>query len=614
MSTATTTRFYQWTVSLRDPGLRERWRRIAKDFIRHHRNPLNNLLHAVATPLGVSGVLALLAVLDVRWALAAAMVYAAALWFAVPIVAWVPSVLCLSAGTAVAAWATQIDASPLWAIAAIVVGYGLQDVSHWLCGESTLQGDYTRSDATLGQKVFSFAEHCFYQLPLTALACVRVNTSPLDLLVRRKRVLPTHLDSAQAADDLRRIRDWADTQCQHATQSVHWWQESLPGEVRQSFAALAEDSQMLRSIRRHHGPAFAVRPVLRMNELYVTGPPKTSTSDTVFYTPHIDGPWAVWPCSSVYRCMLAASENPLVTTHFPMDGAGEKQTAHRLETGHAVAFDFNRELHYITRKPAAEYLAESGDAVDSGADQAIPTRVNLKLHFVAYPKKLPWLGQTLAAATTAYDRRAREWFLETLQPKTLLEKSKAKLILGCTNLFDKVASHAGWSNVTMLIVLAAITIPFIGYWAFVFATAYVHYAIYLATMRHRGGVSYGHFVRDAIFFKAVSMTQLFVLYAISGPAWWSIAIAAAGFSISALAALRLGKLRTYYGSELGVIPGSKETRFPYGWLPHPMIAGSVIGLIGMLVATTIGQPLGWLIIGHIVCYTWVLAQEMSHPQ
>ena len=74
-------------------------------------------------------------------------------------------------------------------------------------------------------------------------------------------------------------------------------------------------------IRRFHGTGYKVHPVLGMNELYVTGPPKQSTSDTVFYMGHVDGPWSVFPGARLYRCMVAASENAEVTTHFPMIGA-----------------------------------------------------------------------------------------------------------------------------------------------------------------------------------------------------------------------------------------------------------------------------------------------------
>ncbi|KAH8048474.1 phospholipid methyltransferase [Aureococcus anophagefferens] len=88
-----------------------------------------------------------------------------------------------------------------------------------------------------------------------------------------------------------------------------------------------------------------------MNELYVSAPVKrdeaAKTSDDVFFTEHVDGPYCFFPFASVFRCIVALDANvPGYETHFP--------NAHRsvaAEHGDILAFDFHRESHYITMKP-----------------------------------------------------------------------------------------------------------------------------------------------------------------------------------------------------------------------------------------------------------------------
>eukprot|EP00968_Pinguiococcus_pyrenoidosus_P011479 scaffold923_cov256-Pinguiococcus_pyrenoidosus.AAC.56 len=58
---------------------------------------------------------------------------------------------------------------------------------------------------------------------------------------------------------------------------------------------------------------YVVEPLPGMNEVYVTGPVKKRSSDTVFYTEHIDGPWGLYPFASVYRCIVGMDDNDAVS-------------------------------------------------------------------------------------------------------------------------------------------------------------------------------------------------------------------------------------------------------------------------------------------------------------
>ena len=118
---------------------------------------------------------------------------------------------------------------------------------------------------------------------------------------------------------------------------------------------------------------YAVVPVEGMNEVYVTGPARfndVANSDNVFYTRHVDGPLSFMPFVSVYRCIVGMDWNEMVTTHFPLADVSNNACE-----GDVIGFDFNREVHYITRDE--ERAGESDDF-----------RVVLKLHYCVYPRLL----------------------------------------------------------------------------------------------------------------------------------------------------------------------------------------------------------------------------------
>ena len=76
-----------------------------------------------------------------------------------------------------------------------------------------------------------------------------------------------------------------------------------------------------------------------MNEIYVASSNAGISSDGVFYTRHVDGPFSVFPLCSVYRCVVAVNFNREIETRFP-----QLPLNLTLSSGDAVAFDYNREV------------------------------------------------------------------------------------------------------------------------------------------------------------------------------------------------------------------------------------------------------------------------------
>lgn len=567
------------------------WERIYEVFSATHLNPLNVALHTITTPLCLFGLLAVVASFSVIAAVVAAVAYGLA------VLPFVPKLVGLANTLAIAGLTMGVvEWQPGWILGVVflAVGYVGQEVAHWITREKTLQSTYMGTSRWISELTL----HTFFLLPLVLATSPRGNRIWFAPFVQRLAVIKTRLEQPEHQAALAAIRAWADREHPEITQSVHFWQNEMDGDAGSAFMKLSECENLLESLKQFHGPGYEAEPVYGMNELYVTGPVKKMTSDTVFYMPHVDGPWSVFPFATVYRCMVAASPNDRVRTHYPMMGVEyDPAPYHTLSTGDALSFDFNRELHYITR-----------------TEGTLPpcNRINLKLHFVTYPKWLRPYGRLLARMTTWYDIKARQLFLETIKPTTLWEKFKAFQVLASTRGFEWGTRFLGWTNLAYVTIIA-VAAAALGSWTFfIAATSFIHYLIYLGTIEERGPISYGHFVRDAVFYKTLAMANLaglMLAYFDPNPLSW--ALAAIGFGIAGWSAAVLGKARTYYGEELGFLEPLRIWKGPYKFLPHPMILGATIGLAGIWLNESLLQAFPWLIPVHVGFYALVLLQELT---
>ena len=116
-------------------------------------------------------------------------------------------------------------------------------------------------------------------------------------------------------------------------------------------------------------------------------------------------------------------------------------------------------------------------------------------------------------------------------------------------------------------------------------TSFVHYAVYASTYHQRTGIAFGAFKRDALLYKTLALAQAgaqFVYrFDYASPDWLALGLIGGGFGLATFSAHRLGLDRTYFGWELGEITGDYVERFPYGYIPHPMILGGILGWCGL---------------------------------
>ncbi|MCB9797837.1 MAG: hypothetical protein H6741_34590, partial [Alphaproteobacteria bacterium] len=541
-------------MSALSPNLRL-WNSTLSEFQACHRRSLNVLLHGLTTPAGVYATLVLLGVLHPAAPLALGLLFCSSLVGRLPAALWWATAG-LTGALVLAAW--LIPVGPLGALLLLVLSYGLQELAHHLTDEPTMQSGYMGRRGWRQQLVV----HTWLLLPLVLAALRRV--SPLRWLVASDRVVSAHLGDGYSSE-IERLTHWIHDQDPSTEHTTHWWRLDLPAEPLAAFDALADSDRLRQMFRGAFGQDYCVERVTGMDEVYVAGPDQHLTSDAVFYMSHIDGPVCVWPFAAVYRCVLALSPNQRISTHFPMRSVDDEGFV--LSTGDVVGFDFNRELHYIRCDDSAPHTGQ---------------RLVLKLHYLVRPRFLPRYGRLLGRVTTRYNVIARDVFLDTLTPKTLRARLGAAWVVATTRSWQELTRWVGATNLAWVLLLGLLSLALRSPLPLLIGASFVHYLIYIATFHHRDQVSYRTFVRDAVFFKLVSYAQLaFWGVALFEPDPLAILMILGGFGLSGLAAWRLGPVRTWFGAELGQLPPTRVTGFPYGRLPHPMILGAVVGLVGL---------------------------------
>lgn len=140
--------------------------------------------------------------------------------------------------------------------------------------------------------------------------------------------------------------------------------------------------------------------------------------------------------------------------------------------------------------------------------------------------------------------------------------------------------------ITSLLIISHLT----DYKIFLIGTSYIHYIQYIYIYYYHSSIDYNKFKRYVIFYKFLSLAQLYSLYISTFTSFscvynnlLSIIIIISINILSGYSAYLLGKDGCYFGIELGYICKNKNyiSKFPYGYIPHPMILSQCIALYFM---------------------------------
>ncbi|CAM9458442.1 unnamed protein product [Discosporangium mesarthrocarpum] len=631
---------------------------LSASFRAYHQNSTNVLLHLLTTPLGIFGACCLAYRSSNRSVGAVGMlaaVYVLSLADTTPLELVIAGSVIMSL---LVAFARIADLSLVWSLALVAISYVAQDAAHYITGEPTYQGSYTteHSVSSVGNAtdwLATFTEHTLYLLPLTLDAAVPFSadgtrsipylTTPewvislkfnaywiLPLIVWvvgcfaldsdsglapwqfvKRRVLTVNLDTTELRADLAAIRKWASDQNPSRDTTTHWWFSDLGPKEAQSFERISSSAKVDDMFRQKFSrEGYVVAPIRGMDEVYVSAPAKKLSSDTVFLTKHTDGPWALVPFCSTFRCIVGMDSSGVYTTKFP--NVPYQITCRQ---GDVVAFDYNREIHFIEPTCGTEEERSKLKPQDGGDGY----RMVLKLHYCMYPRMLWPLGKLAASLSLNYNTLFRNLFLGTIAPSGVISYVGAFLVVNVTKLYH-VAIQVGYHN--MLYVAAASLVGLaVDYRVFLVATSFVHYLRYIETYYHRDNCNFGTFKSDVLFYKTVALAHIAVLYRAAcleqlgeeSPKTLllgaSIGMVVVGYAVCILASLALGVDGTYFGAELGICGWKRVTTFPYGTIPHPMITGQLFAMAGMYLLPMFRAEYPWLIPVHGALYITHMLQE-----
>lgn len=623
------------------------WSNLSKSFCEYHKTSVNIFLHGITTPLSILAVVSTFNKVTNTGmvALLLTVLYCLSLINRVPLHILAPSCI-VSAAIALTATMTSFLSYQIHIIVFTIAYFG-QDVAHFLTSEPTFQGSYQQTATFWSQ----LAEHTYYLVPLVFESATPSTTawsaesdslfqkflyfSPCLLTIavfylghtgamvfpwqaQKKRMLMCNLSSSpENVADLQLIRAWAIEKKPSAVSSTHWWYEApsadtdpdrcLPPDIKAAFARISDCPTIVNMYQTRFNNC-AVDVITGMNEVYVSSPTTgfQKTSDEVFYTRHIDGPYYYIPFASCFRTIIGLDLNKEIVTKFPMIPAGKP-----CQSGDVLAFDFHREVHYIQTDPTVK----NDDF-----------RVVLKVHHCIYPPWASFFGKLLGSLSARYNKYFRALFLFTLKPTTPFAKFSAWNVVFWTQVYVSMEEKIGYFNLAYFLGLTVLSLCFGSYKMFLIATSFVHYFRYINTYYYRADVSYGEFKRDVLLFKTASLLQLLGLYfsvATNGftnygavlPTQPIEFVAAAmvigGYACSSYCTFLLGVDGTYFGIELGYVQADKNyiCKFPYGVIPHPMILSQCVAMVGLFMHTGFRTAWPFLVPTHICLYLVHMVQE-----
>ena len=312
--------------------------------------------------------------------------------------------------------------------------------------------------------------------------------------------------------DIDKIREWVISQGPDKDNSTHWWYTKLPADISYLYYKIATDKNIINMFKNNFGFNYNIDIINDMNEIYVTAPQKNSgenninnkkellsniynSSDKIFYTRHIDGPYYLFPFASCYRVIIGLDNNSNVVTRFNMI-----PTDVVIKKGDVTAFDFHRESHYIYNKNTSiKYYNDTDDNF----------RVTLKIHYCIYPWWAYYFGKTLSKLSVNYNNNFRNLFLFTLKTDEIYKGIIAYFMILNTKIFHDIDYCIGFNNLSFLSILFYIS-QITHYNIFLFGCLLIYYLRKIKKIEENCNICI--LKRDLRFYYSVYSMQIYYMY------------------------------------------------------------------------------------------------------
>lgn len=343
--------------------------------------------------------------------------------------------------------------------------------------------------------------------------------------------------------------------------SLHVYENDLPNNLKKAFSKIKNSKKIISKIKEKY-PDHNIINANKMNELYVSIV-SSEGSDNVFQTRHVDGPYYLFKGCTVLRSLFVIEGNKNVFTIFP-----DYEEEVSLIKGDFIAFDFNRDIHFIEKK-------------DLFKDNNI--RIVLKIHYAVIPKYAPnFISKICKDSNESWLLLARQGFNKSKTPKTIIEKYLSRLINLSTYIYTLFLEVIGWENFFIILIWAIFIKNNFKKGSIYFCIIY--FFIYYFAWFFRS-VKITHFIRDAKLFKNIAWGIILKLYIQENIDLLSLVVSGLGIFIAFSSYRTLGEKVTYFEKELT----NKNTKlildkFPFNLgIKSPMIIGNLLFLGGMLI-------------------------------
>ena len=233
---------------------KDAYKQVASEFHPFHKHDLNVALHFWTTGLGLWGAVQLAMLLDQPMAVYFYMTVTA---LTCPIgISFIHTALLYGMMATPLPAVMEID--PLYACGlAIALGYGLQDVAHWICCEKTFMNDYILT------RPWMLIIHTLWLMPLV-IDSVLMRHCFLPNLVNRNKNVFCQVASRESVE---KLREWINKNVPNVKETTHVWPHKQEGTSK-PVKALEDDAAILAGFRKVFAAKhFDVAPVVDMNEV-----------------------------------------------------------------------------------------------------------------------------------------------------------------------------------------------------------------------------------------------------------------------------------------------------------------------------------------------------------
>ena len=283
-------------------------------FYDNHKNSLNILLHFITTTIGIISLLSLLNINTILLIF----IFSSILILSNNNFSMITKLITIVLYAFYSIFSNLLNINYIYKYILILSSYFGQGLVHLITNEPTYISTYITNFNI--STIFTLLDHIIFIVPYLIESCFKCNEFMEFFISKNDRIIYGNITNDNN-DSMIKLMNWVITTPKerlenlHQTETTHWLYKDIP--VKQYFDNITQ-SILNKFYDKYNQQFYTIDVLDDMNEVYVSALRNGDiSSDTVFETPHIDGPCGIFPFINTYRTIVAISDNKYITTHFP---------------------------------------------------------------------------------------------------------------------------------------------------------------------------------------------------------------------------------------------------------------------------------------------------------